>query len=276
MTNVFTLDALRAETKKKYEPVLIGLSDDVTVELKPLLKLGKKSREAVVEAVKEMEDIPEIDEEDEDADELIEEYSILACEVVAKVFRLIATSPRKLIAELDAEEDPRIRAELYAAVLRTWMKETQLGGSRVLAELIDKFGGALLADLREYYQVDLRDLFSEEAPISPRFVLALVLCLPKDGAFYAERRGGQQYRGWDGQLNALADIYDVIQAGNHLFMLAHRDPNKAKPKAPQPYPRPDDIKTKDAAPKPGSFAAMVVAAKKAARERREREEANAE
>ncbi|AMS01020.1 tail assembly chaperone [Mycobacterium phage ArcherNM] len=127
MTNVFTLDALKAETKKKYEPVLIGLSDDVTVELKPLLKLGKKSREAVVEAVKEMEDIPEIDEEDEDADELIEEYSILACEVVAKVFRLIATSPRKLIAELDAEEDPRIRAELYAAVLRTWMRETQLG-----------------------------------------------------------------------------------------------------------------------------------------------------
>ncbi|AMS01021.1 tail assembly chaperone [Mycobacterium phage ArcherNM] len=276
MTNVFTLDALKAETKKKYEPVLIGLSDDVTVELKPLLKLGKKSREAVVEAVKEMEDIPEIDEEDEDADELIEEYSILACEVVAKVFRLIATSPRKLIAELDAEEDPRIRAELYAAVLRTWMRETQLGGSRVLAELIDKFGGAILADLLQYYRVDLRDLFSEEAPISPRFVLALVLCLPRDGAFYAERRGGQQYRGWDEDRYALADIYDAVQAGNHLFMMAHRDPNKAKPKAPKPYPRPDDMTPKNDAPKPGSFAAMVVAAKKAARERREREEANAE
>lgn len=127
MTNVFTLDAIRAEAKKKYEPVLIGLSDEVTVELKPLLKLGKKAREAVVEAVKEMEDIPEIDEDDEDADELVDEYSVLICEVVAKVFRLIATSPRKLIAELDAEEEPQIRAELYAAVLRTWMKETQLG-----------------------------------------------------------------------------------------------------------------------------------------------------
>ncbi|AMB18514.1 tail assembly chaperone [Mycobacterium phage NaSiaTalie] len=276
MSNVFTLDAMREETRKKYQPVLIGISEDVTVELKPLLKLGKKTRDAVAEAVKEIEEIPEIDEDDEDADELLDEYSLRVCEVVAKVFRLIATSPRKLIAELDAEEEPQLRAELYGAVLRTWMRETQLGGSRALAELIDKFGGALLADLRQYYQVDLRDLFRDEDPLSPRFVLALVLCLPKDGAFYAERRGGQQYRGWDEDRYALADIYDAVQAGNHLFMMAHRDPNKPKPKAPKAYPRPDDMKPKDAAPKPGSFAAMVVAAKKAARERREREEANAE
>ncbi|ASZ75190.1 tail assembly chaperone [Mycobacterium phage MissWhite] len=127
MTNVFTVDAFRAEVKKKYAPVLIGLSDDVTVELKPLLKLGKKTRDAVVEAVKEIEEIPEIDEDDEDADELVDEYSARACRVIAKVFRLIATSPKKLIAALDEEEDPQIRAELYAAVLRTYMKETQLG-----------------------------------------------------------------------------------------------------------------------------------------------------
>lgn len=119
-------------------------------------------------------------------------------------------------------------------------------------------------------------MFSDEAPLSPRFVLALVLCLPKDGAFYAERRGGQQYRGWDEDRYALADIYDAVQAGNHLFIMAHRDPNKPKPQAPKAYPRPDDLAPKQAAPKPGSFAAMVVAAKKAARERREREEANAE
>ncbi|EKF23008.1 putative gp28 [Mycolicibacterium hassiacum DSM 44199] len=127
MTNVFTVDAFRAEVKKKYAPVLIGLSDDVTVELKPLLKLGKKTRDAVVEAIKEIEEIPEIDEDDEDADELVDEYSDRACKVIAKVFRLIATSPKKLINALDAEEDPQIRAELYAAVLRTYMEETQLG-----------------------------------------------------------------------------------------------------------------------------------------------------
>ncbi|ALF02166.1 tail assembly chaperone [Mycobacterium phage LadyBird] len=276
MTNVFTLDAMREETRKKYQPVVLEISEGVTVELKPLLKLGKKAREAVAEAVKEIEALPdEIDEDDEDSDELMDEIAEKICDSVAKVFRLIATSPRKLLAELDTEEEPQIRAELYGAVLRTWMRETQLGGSRALAELIDKFGGALLADLRQYYQVDLRDLFRDEDPLTPRFVLVLVLCLPKDGAFYAARRGGMQYRGWDEDRYALADIYDAINAGNHLFMMANRDRTKPKPKAPTPYPRPDDHK-KTEAPKPGSFAAMVVAAKKAARERREREEANAE
>jgi ABC-type thiamine transport system ATPase subunit len=127
MANVFTLDAIIEETKKKYSPVLIGLSEDVTIEMKPLLKLSKKTREAVIEAVKEMEELPEIDEEDEDVDELLSEYSEKVCEIIAKVFRLICNSPRKLLAELDAAEDPQFRAELYGAVLRTWMRETQLG-----------------------------------------------------------------------------------------------------------------------------------------------------
>lgn len=117
-------------------------------------------------------------------------------------------------------------------------------------------------------------MFRDEDPLSPRFVLALVLCLPKDGAFYAERRGGQQYRGWTEDRYALADMYDAIQAGNHILLLANRDPKKPKPKAPKPYPRPDDLEK--TTPKPGSFAAMVVRAKKAARERREREEESAE
>ena len=127
MSNVFTLDSLIEETKKKYRPVLIGLSDEVTVEMKPLLKLGKKTREAVIKAVGELEDLPEIDEEDDEEDELLTEYSEKVCEIIAKLFRLISNSPRKLIAELDAESDQQLRAELYVAVLRTWMRETQLG-----------------------------------------------------------------------------------------------------------------------------------------------------
>lgn len=89
--------------------------------------------------------------------------------------------------------------------------------------------------------------------------------LPKTGALFAERRGGQQFRGWDEDRNALADIYDAVQAGNHILLMANRDPNKPKPKAPKPYPRPDDNEKK--AVKPGSFAAMVVAAAKAQKER---------
>ncbi|WXX09735.1 tail assembly chaperone [Mycobacterium phage MS619] len=128
MTNVFTLDAFREDVRKKYQPVLLEIAEGVTVELKPLLKLGKKAREAVAEAVKEIENLPdEIDEDDEDADELMDEIAEKICDAVGKVFKLIATSPRKLLAELDTEEEPQIRAELYGAVLRTWMRETQLG-----------------------------------------------------------------------------------------------------------------------------------------------------
>jgi hypothetical protein len=127
MSNVFTLDAIREEAKKKYENVVIGLSDDVTVELKPLLRLGKTARDAVKDAVEEMGDLPEIDEDDEDAEELIDEAASKACDIIAKVFRLIAVAPRKLLAELDAEQDPKIRSEIYTAVLKLWMRETQLG-----------------------------------------------------------------------------------------------------------------------------------------------------
>lgn len=143
------------------------------------------------------------------------------------------------------------------------------GGSRVLAELIDKHGGAILSDLLQYYGIDLRDLFRKKAPLSPIFVLALIVNLPKEGAFYASRRGGQQYRGWTEDRYALADLIDSVRAGNHLFLLANRDPKKSKPATPKPYTRPDFLDTKTAAPKPGSFAAMVVAAKAALRKKKE-------
>lgn len=67
----------------------------------------------------------------------------------------------------------------------------------------------------------------------------------------------------------LADLIDSVRVGNHLFVLAHRDPKKSKPADPKPYPRPQDLEPKKAAPKPGSFAAMVVAAKAALRRKKE-------
>lgn len=137
--------------------------------------------------------------------------------------------------------------------------------------MIDKFGGAILSDLLHYYQVDLRDMFRDEDPLSPRYVLVLILNLPRSSSFYAERRGGQQYRGWDETRYALADLIDAQQAGNHYFVMANRDTTKPKPKPPKPYPRPDDDEPKATAPKPGSFAAMIVAAKTAARKRMEQE-----
>lgn len=140
------------------------------------------------------------------------------------------------------------------------------GGSRVLAELIDKYGGAILSDLWHVYGIDLRDLYRDES-LSPRIILALVLNLPHDGAFYAERRGGPEYRGWDEDRYALVALVNEMKASNYMFATAHSDPKKSKPKAPEPFPTPDSEKQK-AAPKPGSFAAMLVAAKKAANEKK--------
>lgn len=143
------------------------------------------------------------------------------------------------------------------------------GGSRVLAELIDKHGEAILSDFEHYYpNVDLLDLFAEESPLSPRYVLSLIIWLPTDTALAASRRGGPQFRGWDEDRYALVTLVNEMRAGNHLTLLVNRDPKKgSKPKPPEPFPTPDS-KTKTPAPKPGSFAAMVVAAKKAAARRR--------
>jgi hypothetical protein len=127
MSNVFTLDAIREETIKRYAPTKIELSDGSQVELKSMLKLKKKSREAVQEALKEIHNLDEltVDDDDEDSDD---ELSEIVCEAIAKVFRLIASTSgaRKLIAELE-HDDPQIKANLYMAVLTNWAGETQLG-----------------------------------------------------------------------------------------------------------------------------------------------------
>ncbi|AZS08228.1 tail assembly chaperone [Mycobacterium phage IronMan] len=125
MSNVFTLDALREETLRRYAPTKIELSDGSQVELKSVLKLKKKSREAVQDALQEIDKIDEIvgDDDDEESDEEVAE---IVCDAVAKIIRLICSSPRKLLAELE-HEDPQIKANLYTAVLQRWIGETQLG-----------------------------------------------------------------------------------------------------------------------------------------------------
>lgn len=113
------------------------------------------------------------------------------------------------------------------------------GGSRVLAGLIDEHGEALICDLLQYYRVDLRDLFSESEPLSPRFVLCLVLNLPTDSAFYASRMGGREYRGWDASRYALVGLYNAQNINNHILATVNRDPKRPKPKPPEPFPTPD-------------------------------------
>lgn len=120
MSNTFTLDSLREETIKRYEPTKVGLSDGSVVTLKSILRLKKDERKAVIDAV---DGIKDISDEDEDIDG---EWAEEVCESIGKVFKLVASSPRKLLAELE-HEDPEIKATLYTRLLTNWMGETQLG-----------------------------------------------------------------------------------------------------------------------------------------------------
>lgn len=115
----------------------------------------------------------------------------------------------------------------------------------------------------QYYGIDIRDLLDEEYPLSPRYALVLIINLPKEGAFYASRRGGQQFRGWNEDRYAMANLIDAQNAANYLFIMANRDPKRAKPQPPKPYYRPDQSEPGHNKPAPGSFAAMVLAAKAA-------------
>lgn len=129
------------------------------------------------------------------------------------------------------------------------------GGSRELADLIDRYGEILLPELKREYGIDLRDLFSDERPLSPRFVLAHIKHLPIGSAFYAEVRGGQQFRGWDEDRYMQAAFMNAIRMLIHVTVLCHIDPQKSKPKPPESWPIPDG-KPKQA-DKPGSFAFMA-------------------
>lgn len=110
-------------------------------------------------------------------------------------------------------------------------------------------------------------MFSDADPLSPRFVLSLILHLPTDGAFFASKRGGQQFRGWDVDRYALVALVNAARAGNHIQLMVNRDPKKPKPKAPEPFPVPGD--ESKPAHKPGSFAAIAASMMAAQRRKRE-------
>lgn len=141
------------------------------------------------------------------------------------------------------------------------------GGSLELARLIDRYGEFLLPELKHYFGIDLRDLFSEAPPFSPRYILSHINWLPLGSAFVAETRGGQQFRGWDGDRYIQVALINALRTLIHVFILANKDPKKKAPEAPQPYPTPDEKSTPRSA-KPGSFAFIANAGLAATKKRK--------
>lgn len=108
--------------------------------------------------------------------------------------------------------------------------------------------------------------------MSPRYVLALCVHLPNDGAFAASRQGGIEFRGWDAAQYALVGVVNAVNVTNHILSLVNRDPKKPKPKPPEPFPTPGSsaAKVEKSKPAAGSFAAMAATMMAAQRRRRER------
>lgn len=128
------------------------------------------------------------------------------------------------------------------------------GGSQGLAQLVDDYGEYLAADLLEYYQVDLRDLFHPTKPLTPLFLLVLIRGLPEDCRFNAQRRGGQEFRGWDASRYASVAMVNAVRALQYTYVSAH---SKNRPKPPEPFPVPDSGR-REKKSGPGSFAFMAA------------------
>lgn len=119
MANVFKLDDIRAEAERRYTPTQIELEDGTVVELRALLRLGKKERSEVLATVDEINGLQDEDEDDDTAAGKV-------ADIVAKIIETVATKPKKLLEALD-HEDPAVRAHLHMQVLSAWMGNTQLG-----------------------------------------------------------------------------------------------------------------------------------------------------
>jgi len=122
--NVFTLDALRSETIRRYAPTVIDLGGGSEVELSSILRLREKDRKEVLNVIESLNEI-ELDEDADDEAELVE-WSEAIVDACTKIFRLITPGYKKLVTKLD-HDDPKIKANLFTAVLTRWVGESQLG-----------------------------------------------------------------------------------------------------------------------------------------------------
>jgi hypothetical protein len=122
--------------------------------------------------------------------------------------------------------------------------------------------------MKLYFGIDLRDLFLEENPLSPRWALLHIQQLPMGSSFVAELRGGPEFRGWDADRYMTARLIDLFGIANYIQILINHDRDKPKPPPPDPYPLPDNVKRSEQN-QPGSFG--FIARQKIAQARRRQE-----
>lgn len=106
MSNLFTLDSLREEADKDFRPFVVTLSDGTEAVLKNILRLNKKAREAILEAINGLSS----------DDTTVEELAGHVTSIISGV----STNTSKLLKDLDGD------LAVSMKLIEKWMAGTQL------------------------------------------------------------------------------------------------------------------------------------------------------
>lgn len=112
----------------------------------------------------------------------------------------------------------------------------------------------MLADFREYYNLNLADVLRFDGSLPVWEAATLAKQLPPSSRTAAAMQGGSEYWGWTIDRYLLTALLDALNANTYAFVAAN---SKKKPKPPKLTPRPGDEERKQQAKMNNPFALTV-------------------
>lgn len=112
----------------------------------------------------------------------------------------------------------------------------------------------MLADFREFYNLNLADVLRFDGSLSVWEAATLATQLPPSSRTAAAMQGGAEYCGWTIDRYLLAALLDAVNVNTFAFVSAN---SKKKPKPPKLTPRPGDEVRKQQAKQNNPFALTV-------------------
>ncbi len=106
----------------------------------------------------------------------------------------------------------------------------------LVAQVLIRHSDELEADLLMHFGIDLTDFWTGALSIRRVKVLILRLLAMHGRSALSEAYLGEQ-ASWSNEAYILADVRDSIEAGNYLFLSAHKSDGYKMPDF-KPYPRP--------------------------------------
>lgn len=113
-----------------------------------------------------------------------------------------------------------------------------------MARLIREHGDALHADWQRFYGLRLMESLYELH--SPDELVAMVMWLPDDAAFWASKKGGPEHKGWTVDRILAVLQLEAAQWHRHDFVVANSKRNSSIEKpAPIPFPGRPKVEKRD-------------------------------